>query len=330
MSEEGRPELDMKVRDWLINFENRVEKDKSLKKIWEMRVHENAPDEDAYRMLADIRRRLGFEQDSVSVKTTRSLRMQVWTRIAALFVIGLFASGIWFFALRDGVEENTQAILAHSLENATTVSAGEKRVMEVVLPDGSKVWLHRGSTITYPNDFEADRTLHLEGEAYFSVTKQDSEPFSVESKNISVRVLGTEFLVQTGDDAARSIVEVADGTVQATVRNTPYILEAHDRLFYDRETEELILSEIASEEVIARWKDVNLVFDNCSLDAVFERVEEYYDIDIEVEGRLPENERITVSFAEDEPLEEVMYVIEKTSRSFEFEINNDNVKIVKR
>jgi len=74
------------------------------------------------------------------------------------------------------------------------VVAGEGIVKEVVLPDGTKVWLNNSATLKYPREFsENERNVHLEGEAYFEVTKNRHKPFTVQSGAMCVRVLGTTF-----------------------------------------------------------------------------------------------------------------------------------------
>ena len=72
--------------------------------------------------------------------------------------------------------------------------ANEGIVKEVVLPDGTRVWLNNLATLKYPREFsEKERNVYLEGEAYFEVTKNRHKPFTVQSDAMRVRVLGTTF-----------------------------------------------------------------------------------------------------------------------------------------
>jgi ferric-dicitrate binding protein FerR (iron transport regulator) len=323
LSGEKKTDLDVKIQEWIVNGEDVAEKEKVLEKIWNKRVRESRPDLDAYMALADLRWRLGFEQELMPIKAGKPLRRMLFTRVAAVLAIGLFTGGIIFLASRYGGEaQSPLTAYVEPTPEYVTVNSGDKGRVEVALPDGSTVWLHRNSSIEYPENFEADRTVRLTGEAYFSVVKQDGKPFLVESRDFSVRVLGTEFAIESGDDA-RSSVEMAGGRVEVSVDERPYILNTGDRLVLDRLTGDLSLSKIAPEEAVAPWRDANLTFENCSLDAVFERLASFYDVDIEVAGRLPAKERITVQFDDDESLEGVLYIIERTSRAFAFEIGNE-------
>ena len=72
---------------------------------------------------------------------------------------------------------------------------GEQK--RVVLPDSSEIWLNAGSTVTFPEVFANDKRLvTLDGEAYFTVKKDTTKPFVVETSQLSVKVLGTKFNVK--------------------------------------------------------------------------------------------------------------------------------------
>ena len=64
---------------------------------------------------------------------------------------------------------------------------------QLVLSDGSKVWVNARSRLTYPVSFGDVREVTLEGEAYFEVARDEDRPFVVRTENLTVKVLGTEF-----------------------------------------------------------------------------------------------------------------------------------------
>lgn len=68
--------------------------------------------------------------------------------------------------------------------------ASEGNVEEIVLPDGTKVWLNQSAVLKYPREFsDKERNVYLEGEAYFEVTKNKAKPFIVQSEAMQVRYL---------------------------------------------------------------------------------------------------------------------------------------------
>ena len=109
--------------------------------------------------------------------------MHRWMRYAAILAVALLmggGAGYWFYNRPE-----------HQMLVAV---ANEGIVKEVVLPDGTKVWLNNAATLKYPREFsEKERNVYLDGEAYFEVTKNRHKPFTVESDAMRVRVLGTTF-----------------------------------------------------------------------------------------------------------------------------------------
>lgn len=109
--------------------------------------------------------------------------MHRWIKYAAVIAVLLVISGgagYWLYQ-----ENNHQLLVA---------IADEGIVKEVILPDGTKVWLNNSTTLKYPHEFsEKERNVYLEGEAYFEVTKNQHKPFIVQSDAMQIRVLGTTF-----------------------------------------------------------------------------------------------------------------------------------------
>ncbi|MEM7103442.1 MAG: FecR domain-containing protein [Bacteroidota bacterium] len=86
-------------------------------------------------------------------------------------------------------------------------------IQEIVLSDGTKVWLNEGATLDYPSAFSgAERTVTLTGEAFFDVAKDEAKPFVISTAESRVRVLGTSFNVKIGTNSTE--VTVATGKVQ--------------------------------------------------------------------------------------------------------------------
>ena len=91
--------------------------------------------------------------------------------------------------------------------NEVIVPYGKKS--QLVLADGTKVWLNAGSRLAFPTRFTGNkREVYLEGEAYFEVIKSDNKPFSVNAREVMVRVLGTRFNVSAyaNDNAIETVL----------------------------------------------------------------------------------------------------------------------------
>lgn len=112
--------------------------------------------------------------------------------------------------------------------NSVNVKVGSKKVL--VLKDKSEVIISSQSTLSYPSFFKLNRTLKLEGEAFFKVEKGNT--FTVKTKMGSVTVLGTKFNVISYDNYFE--VVCYEGKVSVKINNKKYILTAKEHLrFYD-------------------------------------------------------------------------------------------------
>ena len=148
---------------------------------------------------------------------SRTVIFRRYIPLAAASIMLLIIGG-WFFFSRDngfagGQEKTAPAVVTQN---------GARK--QVVLPDGSKVWLNGGSKLFYNNDFNgAAREVTLEGEAFFDVVKNTSRPFIVHANNINIKVLGTAFNVKA---------YVEDEKVETTLyRGLVNITKSHDASF---------------------------------------------------------------------------------------------------
>ena len=158
------------------------------------------------------------------------------------------------------------------------------------LPDGSMVTLNSGTKISYASTF-GDKTRRVKlvrGEVFFDVTKQ-TEPFSVQTFNSAVTVLGTEFNVRAwpSDFDAATEVTVAEGTVRFAPRRDPaqaLILEAGDVARLTRENSApiaLALNSVNTQNALS-WRAGSFKFSNHTVGAVVDELERRFDVRIKV------------------------------------------------
>ena len=87
-------------------------------------------------------------------------------------------------------------------------------ITHINLPDGSKVWLNNFTKIKYPLDFSVTREVFVEGEAYFEVVHHNNDQFTVNTKDLSVEVLGTKFNVSAYTEDTETSVVLSEGKVK--------------------------------------------------------------------------------------------------------------------
>ncbi|RYG20562.1 MAG: DUF4974 domain-containing protein, partial [Chitinophagaceae bacterium] len=147
--------------------------------------------------------------------------------------------------------------------------ADDKRV-QLVLADGSKVWLNAGAKFRYPNRFSKDKrqVFLLEGEAYFEVVRDTEKPFIVTSDEISTKVLGTAFNVKSYSYLRSIQVAVTRGKVSVSNNAGEAVLLLPDQQAnFDKTTKHIIRHEVDSRTALA-WQKGGQAFNNDSMSDV--------------------------------------------------------------
>jgi len=153
---------------------------------------------------------------------------------------------------------------------------------ELTLSDGTVVWLNAKSKIVYPSNFEkGNREIELDGEAYFKVTPDKTQPFIVKTGSMDIRVLGTEFNVIAYKDYPVKEVSLLEGSVQinASELSKPYTMTENEQI--NLNNGKLHTSQIADHDYF-KWKEGLLCFRNETVSDMIEKLQLYYDIKIDV------------------------------------------------
>jgi transmembrane sensor len=186
-----------------------------------------------------------------------------------------------------GRESNTQMLTASTPRGGT---------YQVILPDGTKVWLNADSKLEFPSKFgkNEQRIVRLSGEGYFEVVHNAKQPFKVKSKGQVVEDIGTEFNINAyGDEAVvrTTLVEGSARVIQVVAPATREIASAQS----GRPRNDVVLkpnqqavvsgsSRIAVKDVdvstVVDWKNGEFVFDKEPLEQILQKVARWYDVDI--------------------------------------------------
>lgn len=185
---------------------------------------------------------------------------------------------------RDSVVTNTPVSSQDAKQvalNEVIVPFGKKTTL--VLADGTKVWLNAGSRFAFPQKFEGNRReVHLDGEAYFEVTKNKNQPFIVSTQNIDVEVLGTKFNLSAYQADNFSETVLLEGAVKVQdnrkVFNAKLELKPNQKATYYAYNKELIRSEAPDAEMKISWINGWYQFSNQNLITVLHKLERYYNI----------------------------------------------------
>ena len=200
---------------------------------------------------------------------------------------------------------------------------------QILLPDGSKVWLNSESSIRFKIPFDqAQRDITLSGEAFFDVYKNPEVPFVVKSGNILVSVLGTRFNFKAYDQENTIDVVLEEGKVRLSTDNDKTVqdvmMKPGERAIYDKTAKTTKITSGKIDKYIA-WHSGRLVFDDTPLPEVAAELDRWYGIEVVLVGPQIENYKITTTF-ENESLNQVLDLLELSSP---IDINYENAKIDK-
>lgn len=193
-------------------------------------------------------------------------------------------------------------------DNMTTVFCDYGDRTSIVLPDSSKVWLNSGSRITFNNNFnKGTRELYLEGEAYFAVEKDPENPFMVNTSDISVEVLGTEFNLKAYPDEAAVAVTLVEGSLQVSNHSEAAMILPRQKLMYQKENHTISIVDLGDLEPDTEWINGRLIFRNESLAELERKLERWFDVEIEFSDDMVKGRRFSGTLGRESILEVISY-----------------------
>lgn len=166
-----------------------------------------------------------------------------------------------------------------------TIETGRGNQYQLILPDGSKVWLNAGSSLQFPVSFTGDqRKVKLSGEGYFDIAHDAQKAFVVAIHNTEIEVLGTEFNVMAYGDEPAAKATLVKGSIRLTSGSQKTLLQP-GREGTIKATG-ITVNEVDVDQVVA-WKNGMISFADAPLDVVMRQIARWYDVDISFSGALP-------------------------------------------
>jgi ferric-dicitrate binding protein FerR (iron transport regulator) len=235
-----------------------------------------------------------IEEDNAIIVLPRRSFMQSFVRIAAMVVI---VAGLGWLLFEVAVP--AKVVIA---------SSPDEKNIEVMLSDGSKVYLNRDSRLTYSESFgRSDRRVALKGEAYFDITPDPLKPFIIDAGNAKVRVLGTSFNVITDNGNDEVEVFVSTGTVMLTSNDGSRSMTLEPDFVGKLSSDNT--SQIHNNDVnYLAWHTDLLSFDGEKLNVVFSDLKRTFNINIVAADTVINGYRLTSMF-DNQPHDTIIQVI---------------------
>jgi ferric-dicitrate binding protein FerR (iron transport regulator) len=218
----------------------------------------------------------------------------------------------------SGPKALNQPLSYHTL---TTPRGGQ---YQLLLPDGSKVFLNAASSIHFPTAFIGDeRNVEITGEAYFEVAKDSKKPFKVNVKGMQIEVLGTHFNINAYDDEQIIRTTLFEGIVKVSKNGNNKMIKPGQQAQVDPGNENVRITTADAEQTIA-WKEGFFVFKNNDIETIMRQLARWYDVDVVYKGRPAE--KFSGRINRNTKLSEVLKAFEESS--VHFKIQNKSITVM--
>ena len=156
-----------------------------------------------------------------------------------------------------------------------TIAAGEQK--NVILPDGTEVFLNAKSVLKYAENFGKDnRNVEFCGEGYFKVHHDASLPFVIKTNSVATKVLGTEFNLRCYDNEDVHVTLVR-GSVEVSLNNNKVKIAPNQDAYIDHGN---VMVQNVNPKDFTSWKDGILYFDNASLRTILQQLGRVYNVNV--------------------------------------------------
>ncbi len=261
----------------------------------------------------------------LQIQLIRSRRLSKIYKVAAAVAIPIaFAISLYF------INESYEVDIP---EAVCEIISPKGHVSKCVLPDGTKVWVNAGSTLSYDvSDFQRRiRQVELDGEAYFEVVGNKKNPFKVVTELADVNVTGTSFNVKayTGSEYFEAVL--AEGSVDLQFKKTKnqqtVTMNPGEYATYDADKKEVLIKDVDS-DVYTAWRNGEILFKDATLKDLIGELERIYDVEFELQDKDLADYRFRGMFSYSNNLIEALEKIEKTA-GLNYYVENKKVWLTK-
>ena len=275
-----------KVIQWFKDPSYRIPIFQTLRKQWYRNLEKKNNQGEGVKLaptLDKIHHRININRETEVYGLQKKTRIyRILLRVAAVLILPLLLTSILF------IHEKINMVTMDGIYTELSVSPGSK--LRTVLPDGTVVWLNSGSTLKYPQSFSSkNRQAILTGEAYFDVKPDRLHPFLIKTEGLDLKVIGTSFNVMAYPEENNISVTLVEGKISienpGSGKNISRLcfLEPKEQIVFQKETGTAGISNVNTDQFTS-WKDGRLIFRNNSLDFIFNRLERWYNTEIEIVG----------------------------------------------
>ncbi|MBS1946425.1 MAG: FecR family protein [Bacteroidetes bacterium] len=279
----------------------------------------------------------------------------LWSGLGLTTIIAVVLFAIYFLPPKKSNEPMMVQMEQQAAKPFNEIATKNGSKTNLILPDGTKVWLNAGSRLTYDSSYNKNiREVSLSGEGFFDVVKNKERPFIIHASNINIKVLGTEFNVRSYPNEKTTEAALIRGSIEVTFKNKPakkIILKPNEKIIVEnviqgKETgdagnnrpakmkdiaDEVAIKALTHEQktgdiIETSWVENKLVFQDESFEDIARQLERWYGVTITFQNKQLKENHLTGSF-KNETIRQALDALKFTA-PFNYSIDSNNNIII--
>lgn len=307
------PEEAQKVAHWFSTPEGEQFLSEKMDKDW----HTISDNELAENKEIDIPSNVMFE--NIMKQIRRHNKNRIILTAAAIFIPFLLLSGLY-------IELNNRLdLFSETRYEEIFVPKGEQA--QFIFQDGSRVYLNSESRLRFPKKFGLkERKVELTGEGFFEIASNKKRPFIVDTKSLSVTVLGTSFNTKAYPDEDYIFVSLENGEIKLEGNILkPLNVKPGEKVVYNRKTGTYEIIRAKNIRSYSAWKQKKLVFEDTPLSEVISTLNRTFNVQFEIADKAVLNYNFTL-YTDNNDINFIIKELEKIA-PIHFETKNDIIYI---
>jgi ferric-dicitrate binding protein FerR (iron transport regulator) len=317
------PDEEKALNEWINSSTTNKQVYSQIKELW-YHKQDQTNNSQAIAAYDKLINRIKFAEVIKTQSRVQRISAQV-NQFAKYAAILFFFLSFSFLSYYYFTEENSK-------DEFCMISVPKGNKSEIILPDGSKIWLNNNSKLIYPKKFnKSERRVDLIGEAYFEIKKNVKVPFIVKTSDVSIKVLGTKFNVSAYPNDKYIETTLISGKVTVQSNEAPEIvttLNPGESMTFDKISNHTAISRIDT-KFYTYWMKGEFVFKDEKFETLAKRIERIYNVEIIFEDQTLKEKTYTGDFRVDDNIYSILEIF-KRSTSVPIEYITDRNKITIR
>jgi ferric-dicitrate binding protein FerR (iron transport regulator) len=317
------PDEEKALNEWINSSTTNKQVYSQIKELW-YHKQDQTNNSQAIAAYDKLINRIKFAEVIKTQSRVQRISAQV-NQFAKYAAILFFFLSFSFLSYYYFTEENSK-------DEFCMISVPKGNKSEIILPDGSKIWLNNNSKLIYPKKFnKSERRIDLIGEAYFEIKKNVKVPFIVKTSDVSIKVLGTKFNVSAYPNDKYIETTLISGKVTVQSNEAPEIvttLNPGESMTFDKISNHTAISRIDT-KFYTYWMKGEFVFKDEKFETLAKRIERIYNVEIIFEDQTLKEKTYTGDFRVDDNIYSILEIF-KRSTSVPIEYITDRNKITIR